>query len=271
MVAPVGPRVTPLPSTAAPQRFDLSTLTATQLKNLKTSQPQVAALITSAQSTWAKQLAAKPPARVLVTTSAGNGGQPLLVIVPPGFDPKKPVTVQTHYHGDRTSAAAATGSHTLRIKERLVSDPQTLWVLPEARGNINANGTDWSNVSNQKLTTADALSAAGVTSVARKVVSVHSAGGRALAAAMANKSVDADQVRLLDCLFEAPNGPGAYSNILKALPTLACKDLVLVATGSYPASRDAALLKAAGARAHQVKLVRAAGFSDHEAACRMLL
>jgi hypothetical protein len=39
-----------------------------------------------------------PPGRVLVTTSDGNGRHPVVVVVPPGFDPSRPARVHTHYH-----------------------------------------------------------------------------------------------------------------------------------------------------------------------------
>ena len=272
MPAPVTNRTVSSGTVQKADVFDASQVTGAQLTALKTSNPLLASTLSTAKATFAAQLAAKPSARVLVFTSAGNGQQPVVVVVPPGYSASKPTTVQTHYHGDRTSAAAAKGSHTLRMAEKLKSDPQTVWVVPEARGNVNANGTDWSNVISQKQTTDDAIKLAGLGSVTRKVVSVHSAGGRALAKAMLKpNSVEADQLRLLDCLFEATNGPGAATAITKGLPALKVKDIVLVATGSYPASRDRALIAASQGRAHLEKLQKVPGFSDHEAAVRSQL
>src|SRR3981189_2360152 len=61
----------------------------------------------------AKAYAAKfdgmsPPPKVLVTPSSSgtNGGAPVTVVVPPGA--KDPVTVQTHYHGDRAYSTSGT-------------------------------------------------------------------------------------------------------------------------------------------------------------------
>lgn len=278
MPAPISstPGVRPqTPSTpAGPARsYDVATVTPQELTQLKASQPALARTIEQAKATYADLLSRTPPVKLVVTTSAGNSGQPVLALVPPGFDPTKPATVQTHFHGDLTSVAAANGSHTGNIREQLTKDPQRLWVLPEAQGNVGGQGTNWNNVRDQQATVKDALAAAGVTPGAdtKYVVSAHSAGGRALAAAMKTGSLRADQLVLLDCLYESTNGPGAFSAILaatKAGGLDGVKDVVIVATGSYPAERDAQLKQAGGAKVRAEKLVPRAGLSNHEASCR---
>lgn len=278
MPAPISstPGVRPQPTTSSggPTRgFDVATLSPQDLAQLKASQPALARTLEQAKTTYADVLSRTPPARLVVTTSAGNGGAPVLTVVPPGFDPNKPVTVQTHFHGDLTSVAAPNGSHTGNIKEQLAKDPQRLWVLPEAQGNVGAQATNWNNVRDQQATVRDALAAAGVSAGAdaKFVVSAHSAGGRALAAAMKSGTLRADQLVLLDCLYESTNGPGAFSAILGATRAGGLdgvKDVVIVATGSYPAERDAQLKQAGGPKVRTEKLVPRAGLSNHEASCR---
>ena len=222
-----------------------------------------------ATRTWADV----PALRVTVITSPANGDAPVLVLVPPGFDPARPATIHTHFHGDMTSVAAPRGPHTLAIREHLAKDPQRLWVLPEARRNVGSHRTNWNNVKDHAATVRDALAAVGLSPVSgsRSVVSAHSSGGRALAAAMTSGTLQADQLVLLDCLYEHVGGAGANTAILNAVKAGALahvKDVIIVATGSYPAERDAQLLAAAGGKARLEPLVPAEGVSDHEAAAR---
>jgi hypothetical protein len=277
MPAPISTRtvtaqsVTPPP--IPPRSIDVGSISKAELAKLKQSSPALARTIEQAKSTYAEFLSRTPPARISVSTTPGNGAAPVLTLVPPGFDPSKPATVQTHFHGDLTSVAAPNGSHTGNIKEQLSKDPQRVWVLPEAQGNVGAAGTNWNNVKDQAGTVKDALTGAGLAakSDTRFVVSAHSAGGRALAAAMTNGTLKADQLVLLDCLYERENGPGANTAILNAVKNGALaqvKDVVIVATGSYPAERDAKLMEAGGAKVRKEKLVPRQGLSNHEASAR---
>jgi hypothetical protein len=250
---------------------DVSALSAAELTRLRQTQPSLARTIEQAKATYAEALRAG--ARLTVTTTSANGNAPVLTLVPPGFDPGKPVTVHTHYHGDRTSVAAPDGSHTGNLKEQLAKDPQRVFVLPEAQGNVGGNGTNWNNVKDQAGTVRDALAGAGVTLGAdgTQVVSAHSAGGRALAAAMKAGTLKAHQLVLLDCLYESTSGPGANTAILNAVKAGALKDVkdvVIVATGSYPPERDAKLREAGGGKVRMERLVPRAGLSNHEAAAR---
>jgi hypothetical protein len=277
MPAPLGTRpvTTPTVTTppAPPRTIDVGSISKDELAKLKQTSPALARTVEQAKSTYAEFLSRTPPAQITVTTSAGNGGLPVLTLVPPGFDPKKPATVQTHFHGDLTSVAAPTGSHTGNIKEQLTKDPQRLWVLPEAQGNVGASGTNWNNVKDEAGTVSDALKGAGVTAASgtKYVVSAHSAGGRGLAAAMTSGTLKADQLVLLDCLYERETGPGANTAILNAVKKggLAnVKDVVIVATGSYPAERNDQLSAAAGGKVRMEKLVPRQGLSNHEASLR---
>src|SRR3954463_9489453 len=100
------------PSAPPPRTIDVGSITTAELAKLKQSSPALARTIEQAKSTYADFLSRTPPARISVTTAPGNAPGPVLTLVPPGFNPSKPVTVQTHFHGDMTSVAAPTGSHT---------------------------------------------------------------------------------------------------------------------------------------------------------------
>ena len=273
MPAPLGPRVvtSPVVSPPAPARtIDVGTISKDELAKLRQSSPALARTIEQAKSTYAEFLSRTPAARITVSTSPGNGAAPVLTLVPPGFNPSRPVTVQTHFHGDMTSVASPSGPHTGNIKEQLTKDPQRVWVLPEAQGNVGSSGTNWNNVKDQAGTVKDALAGAGVTA-GTFVVSAHSAGGRAIAAAMTGGTLKADQLVLLDSLYERDAGPGANTAILNAVKKgglSQVKDVVIVATGSYPADRDEKLREAAGGKVRMEKLVPRQGVSDHEAAAR---
>ncbi|MDP2274223.1 MAG: hypothetical protein Q8K32_25995 [Archangium sp.] len=250
-----------------PRTFEVGSITREALSQLP---PAWARTLEQARSTWAEFL---PRARIILSISSANEGAPTLTLVPPGFDPAKPVTVQTHFHGDATSIAAAAGPHTGNIKEQLLRDPQRVWVLPEAKGNVGLGNTNWNNVKDQSGTTRDALAGAGVieTSATTYVVSAHSSGGRAIAAAMTSGTLQADQLVLLDCLFEREQGPGAHTAILNAVKKgglAQVKDVVIVATGSYPGERDDQLIAAGGGRVRKEELIPRQGSSDHEAAAR---
>ena len=276
MPAPIATRPVTAPGTSAPaappRTIDVGSITTSELAKLRQSSPALASTIEEAKKTYGDFLTRTPPARITVTTSPGNAPGPVLTLVPPGFDASKPATVHTHFHGDLTSVAAANGSHTGNIKEQLTKDPQRVFVLPEAQGNVGTSGTNWNNVKDQAGTVRDALAGAGVSAEgATHVVSAHSAGGRALAAAMSNGTLHADQLVLLDCLYERETGPGANTAILNAVKKGALanvKDVVIVATGSYPADRDAKLIEAGGAKVRKEKLIPRAGLSNHEASAR---
>ena len=278
MPPPIGPRPVTAPTgiTTPPvpaRTIDVGRITPQELAKLKQSSPALGRVVEQAKATYAGFLSRTPPAVITATTSAGNGGSPVLTLVPPGFDASKPATVQTHYHGDLTSVAAPSGSHTGNIMEQLTKDPQRLWVLPEAQGNVGGQGTNWNNVKDEAGTVRDALAGAGVTPAAGTtyVVSAHSAGGRGLAAAMTTGTLKADQLVLLDCLYEGNTGPGANTAILNAVKKgglAQVKDVVIVATGSYPAERNDQFMAAAGGKARMEKLIPRAGLSNHEASVR---
>jgi hypothetical protein len=233
-IAPVRPRdlpaTDPLPRAPAPPtpvspRYDVATVDEATLERLGASSDlkdrALSALIREARLSYADYLLRG--AHVTVLTSSGNGGFPVLVLTGPGFDPRQPADVHTHYHGFVASVTDRLGDPhraQLTMRERQAENPQLVFVLPEcrnavrpalpqtpSRSSLDANDdraylqalagvvdrapqetpyykTDWNNVSSQAKTTEDALAAAGITRVARRTVSAHSGGGTAIALAM---------------------------------------------------------------------------------------
>lgn len=205
--------------------YDVGKVTPDELKAMRASKdPKIKATantIANAQVAYKDQIAAG--ARVVVNNSEGNGGHPVLTLIPKDFDYSKPARVHTHYHGWSGTVADPAGhgaGTTLRMKEVQAKDPQTVFVLPECK-NAPADAslkapsykTDWSNVTSQAQTTDDALKGSGITNVGKTVVSAHSGGGNALANAMnAHKDgsgVKADRLELQDCFY------GSESSIAK--------------------------------------------------------
>ncbi len=99
-------------------------------------------------------------------------------------------------------------------------------------------------MTDQAWATRDALKTAGITNISERTVSAHSSGGRALAAALLNGSVEADTVVLLDCLYEP-----AATNLRLGLKRIAARIIVVVGTNE-PARADA-LVQAFPSRAEK--------------------
>jgi hypothetical protein len=185
---------------AAP-RWDIICVADATVKELENSNdPRLSRLgftIANAQLSFKHTI--EQGGRIIAITSKGNDGEPVLVVVPPGYDPAKPTRVNTFYHGDLATVADPpntdpdwTADTTTRIESRQEDDPQTLFILPECRSTppvlrtevgpdkaryqkLSAQAkkdpravfpllqgsytADWSNVSSQKQTTHDALAA----------------------------------------------------------------------------------------------------------------
>jgi hypothetical protein len=215
------------PGAPAPYSADVSQVSPAELLALEAGTPQqkrLAITIERARDAYAGLLTGG--AKVVVSTPAGNGGEPVLTLVPKGFDASQPFRVQTHYHGWNSSVAepkAHAAGVTASIEDSFAKDAQTVFVLPECKnvptnakpawaGHQNVNvQTDWSNVSDIAATTTAALTAAGVDAApAERVLSAHSGGGRALGYAEAahpdGSGLVADRIELYDCLYAAPAG-----------------------------------------------------------------
>lgn len=228
---PVQPQPLPQPVQAAqpaappprhelpPGSYDVASITAEQLDGLKRSKnpkdQALAATIQRSRTAYAELL--KNGSQIIAHRNEGNGGQPVLTLLPPGFDPSHETRVHTHYHG-YNATVADDKNHGAGLTNRLAEiqkrgGPQTVIVLPEC---ANAQGgkyaTDWSNVKSQSETTNQALQAAGVSNPTYRVVSAHSGGGDALTYALSRDKtgagLQADRLELQDCLYGS-QGPVA--------------------------------------------------------------
>jgi hypothetical protein len=216
-----GRKETPRAACLAPAKsFDLNSPTIVDdIKELKRcGHAKLAFTIEQARRSYKDLLERTPPAQIFVTTSAGNGGQPVLVIAGPEFKRSDPAHVHTYYHGDNATVADPLGSkdgHNARIRAVITGeDKQAVFVLPESEAsklavdspsnNLEYSVT-WFNVSNQAQTTNDALAAANITKVGRCTVEAHSGGGMALVQAITSvpdgKGLQADRIVLLDCVY----------------------------------------------------------------------
>lgn len=198
--------------------YDLATVTDEQIEVLyqgSDEEQRTARTIEEARVTYGSLLEPGPdgqtPGRIVVTTSEGNGGQPVLVIVPPGYSADADTTVHTHYHGKDTTVGAehSTVGRDQAILDAVRENPQTILVLPEDRGAPTSAEDDvsysatWGNADDQVATTEDALRAVDLdpTSVDRSVVSAHSAGGAAIRNLARAGKLQADELLLHDCFY----------------------------------------------------------------------
>ncbi|MFO0723099.1 MAG: hypothetical protein U1E65_04880 [Myxococcota bacterium] len=169
-----------------------------------------------------------PPPQVLVVASKSNGDLPVTVIVPPGA--KAPLTVQTHYHGDRAGSVRGENAATDTIAKNVRAGSKTVYVMPEAADTNTP--TNWGNVADINKTTSEALTAATLKpgDVGRTIVSGHSAGGRAIAAHLTNPKatkLKADEVVLQDALYWTKDTP-TYDRIKDNLPNADVKKVTMV-------------------------------------------
>lgn len=250
--------------------YDVANITPEQLDGLKRSKnpkdQALAATIGPSRTAYADLI--KNGSQIIANRSEGNGGQPVLTVLPPGFDAGKETRVHTHYHG--YNATVADGKNhgaglTNRIEEiQKRGGPQTVIVLPECN-NAQAGkyATDWSNVKSQANTTNESLQAAGVTRPTYRVVSAHSGGGDALTYAVnrdkTGAGLQADRLELQDCLY---GSQGPVASWAKTENGQAARSVAYF-HGTNDAS-DAGLRKAFGDRYHRQN------FGDHNKTNQMM-
>ena len=107
--------------TALAKSYDLNSPTIVDdIKELRRcGQHKLAFTIEQARLSYKDLLDRTPPAQIFVTTSAGNGGQPVLLIAGPDFKRTAPAHVHTYYHGNNATVADPLGSkdgHNARIR-----------------------------------------------------------------------------------------------------------------------------------------------------------
>jgi hypothetical protein len=222
---------------AATRTYDVAKTSQADIDKLKAScdpaQRSLGHTIENAKASYGDLLA--KGARIVVALNAGNGGQPVMTLTGPGFDPKLPIRVHTHYHGDNATVGDPVGSkagQNSRIRETVARDPQTVFVLPECKNVFDGrNGkpdtlpdspthnksypANWRNVRSQAQTTDDALKTAGITNkIEKETVSVHSRGGEVIQQLMesdrSGKSLRADRLELHDSLYGSQGAVAAW-------------------------------------------------------------
>ena len=197
--------------------YDVAKVSTATISKLKSSasltERAMGQALERAKANWADY--GNTGATLLMTSSPGNGGYPVAVMIPQGFDKTKPAAVHTHYHGYActiSESVADSGRAQMRIRELQKANPQLVFVLPECRNPPSGTAeetpsfiADWSNVSSQVQTTADALGAAKISKVDLRVVSAHSGGHAALDAILIahpdGSQLACDRLELLDCLY----------------------------------------------------------------------
>ena len=217
---------------AATRVYDVTHTSRAEIDALKnspdTQQQRLGRTIENAKASYGDLLA--KGAKIVVTMNAGNGGEPVMTLMGPGFDPKLPARIHTHYHGDNATVADPVGSkagQNSRIRETVARDPQSVFVLPECRSatptvdgptNDNYYHADWSNVKSQAQTTDLALEAAGINKnkIERETVSVHSRGGEVIQKLMhddpSGRSLRADRLELHDSLYGSQGAVVAWGH-----------------------------------------------------------
>ena len=208
---------------AATRTYDVATTSKADIDALKNSpdkqQQRLGHTIENLQNSYRDLLDGKK-VNITVTMNPANGKEPVATMTSAALDPKLPVRVHTHYHGDNATIGDPEGSkagQNSRIRATLARDPQMVFVLPECQSakptpdsprNDQKYVADWGNVKNQAETTDRALEAAGLSKakIEKETVSVHSRGGNVIQAMMHNddgsgRKLRADRLELHDSLY----------------------------------------------------------------------
>lgn len=150
--------------------------------------------------------------RATVITPAGNGGRPVLVYVPPGCDPRKPVTVVTYLHGIKELVGANLVTKGwidfLRRHQAALAAKNVVFVFPQ--GPLDANNGAWL-ARRKKESFADVRTAALASAFpgadvvpSAQIVVAHSGGGSAVKNALDARELVAGgetDLFLLDAIY----------------------------------------------------------------------
>ncbi len=124
---------------AATRTYDVATTSKADIDALKNSpdkqQQRLGHTIENLQNSYRDLLDGKQ-VNIKVTMNAANGNEPVATMTSAALDPKLPVRVHTHYHGDNATVGDPEGSkagQNSRIRATLARDPQTVFVLPECQ------------------------------------------------------------------------------------------------------------------------------------------
>ncbi len=141
-----------------------------------------------------------------VFETCANGGRPVAIYMPPGFDAPRPVTLQIHFHGHGGDAGSSllTNGVIARITAVGRKDPQTLFVVPQAAdkpfGYWMAAPESFAQLEAESIRVA-AFLLPRRPEIVRRIVDAHSGGGLALRNAVASGELRADKINLLDAAY----------------------------------------------------------------------
>jgi hypothetical protein len=154
---------------------------------------------------WA---AAALPGSFVVVDLAANGGRPVAVFLPAGFDPARPATLLTYFHGHGGSVGEGFARSGLfgRLRERAARHPQTIFVCAQAAA---APFSYWMRApesfarleAEALLVARDLLGGRAPALIASRIVAAHSGGGLALKNAVLAGTMRADRIELLDASY----------------------------------------------------------------------
>lgn len=137
----------------------------------------------------------------------GNGGRPVAIYTPPGFDPAKPARVITYFHGHNGNIGEAFKDNGVlaRLKALAGNDPNTVFVCPEAAQPpfgywMKPPRESYQALQQQALGEAARMAGQPIT-VDKRIVSAHSGGGLALRNAVTSNQFAADRIEFLDCNY----------------------------------------------------------------------
>ncbi len=137
---------------------------------------------------------------------AANGGRPVAVWLPPGFDASRPAKVVTYFHGHNWNVGSSLVRHGLleRVQQLAANDAQTVFIFPQA---ARPPFSYWmrrpeSFLGLEQAALAEVGRRAGASiTVEARIVDAHSGGGWALANAVRRGELAADKVNLLDATY----------------------------------------------------------------------
>jgi peptidoglycan hydrolase-like protein with peptidoglycan-binding domain len=156
------------------------------------------------------------PGTTSVTALAGNGGRPVAVHLPPGFDASKPAKVVTMFHGHYWNAGSELRSKGVleRVEALGKQDPQTIFVFPQS-GRVPYSywmkpPESFKALHDQALAEAARLAGAPSITVSLRIVDAHSGSGYTLQNAIRSGEFQADKVNLLDSSYNDWSQSVAY-------------------------------------------------------------
>ncbi|GMU55607.1 MAG: hypothetical protein AMXMBFR33_47530 [Candidatus Xenobia bacterium] len=148
--------------------------------------------------------------QIAVHASPASSGRPVVVLrnqrgATEGFQ------VHTHFHGDQLYDQQVGYEQRIgsTVERAWQSNPDQVFVLPEARNESAAPRSDWNNIRNLGDLADGAVQASGLdpARAGRTVVSGHSAGGSVIAKAIARQDRLPDRIELYDAAVGSTHNP----------------------------------------------------------------